>query len=122
MKRKLILDIPWVGPSMNAIWAGKHWSYRQNVAIEGHKAVKIAIKQAGKVEPFTTPVDIHYEPYVKGRGFDTSNYAVTCKAIEDGLVEFDVLEDDTPKFVRRVSIDPPQKDKVNHMIVTIQEV
>ena len=47
---EVTLEIPWVGPSMNKIWAGVHWSKRKQYADEAHKAVHIAVKMS-KIKP-----------------------------------------------------------------------
>lgn len=114
--RTVIIFVPWIGPSMNKIWAGCHWSARKKIADAGHKAVIVALSKYSSIalgfdenarpNPFTGPVSLEYTPYHAGRHYDLSNYAVTCKAIEDGLVLSGFLSGDSQKVVRRMTINP----------------
>ncbi|WP_339118844.1 hypothetical protein [Halomonas sp. BMC6] len=42
---------------------------------------------------------------------DTSNYSISMKHIEDGLVAAGLLPDDRGQYVRRVILDPPEVDR-----------
>jgi len=98
------IEVPWVGPTMNKIWAGIHWRKRKEIADDAHLAVRAAIN--GK-KRFQGPVTIDYYPFIKGRRYDLTNYALTCKGIEDGLVLCGIIQGDSFKYVRRVTIHPP---------------
>ena len=102
------INVAWIGPSMNRIWSGVHWSKRKNFADEAHTAVAIAVKQQ-KIQPFPGAVELEVTPIHSGRHYDVSNYSLTCKAIEDGLVECGVLVGDSPRFVRKVSYFAPER-------------
>jgi len=105
---------------MNTIWAGKHWSFRKRIADEAHLAVKVA---TGRVKPFLGPVSIEFMPKHKGRLYDVSNYAVTCKACEDGLVLAGILMGDSAKIVEKITIYKPEKVKCqSYMLVRITEI
>lgn len=100
--------IPWVGPSLNVIWAGMHWAKRKKIADEGHLACLVARKL---VLPWEC-VRLEFEPQIcKGRLYDCTNYALTAKVIEDGLVSVGVLQGDTAKHVARVTLCQPQRTK-----------
>lgn len=117
MRTESIL-IPWLGPSLNSVYAGKHWSVRKKVADEGHKACLVA----RTVKPFSVPVSLYFQP-VLGKGvrtLDCSNYALAAKIIEDGLVRCGVLKDDTPQYVRSIAILAPERGKQTGMKVTIE--
>ena len=118
--RAVTLKVPYVGPSLNSIYAGVHWKKRKDQADEAHLCVKLSLKG---VEPFTKPVHLNFQPLHKGRGYDVSNYAYTAKLIEDGLVLCGVIPDDTCKWVKRITIDEPIKVKGESLtVVTIVEV
>ena len=117
--RSETLNVPYIAPSLNSIYSGVHWSKRKKQADEAHLAVKIA---ASKVKPFDKPVQLNFQPIVKGRGYDVSNYAYTVKLIEDGLVQCGILPDDTVKWVKRITIMEPIKAKESSMVVTIVEL
>lgn len=104
-----VIDVPWIGPSLNKIWAGVHWSKRKKIADEAHQAVLVAIRN---VVPFTGPVTLAYFPFIgKGKRYDLTNYAVTIKGIEDGLVGYKIIESDSFKVVQRVTIHQPELTK-----------
>ena len=96
------IRIPWIGGSMNTIWAGVLWSKRNAMKDDGAKACMVAMRN---IKPFSNPVRLEFRPVVgKGRrSYDVSNYALTNKVIEDCLVKFKILEDDTPKFVTQIT-------------------
>jgi len=113
------MTIPWVGPTLNSLWSGKHWSFRKQVADSGHKAV---ITAKNGVEPFYEPVELEFRFHIKGRRFDCSNMAVTIKAIEDGLVLCGIIPNDGPNDVRKITIYAPEKSKTqSYTIVKIKE-
>ena len=109
--------MPFIGKSLNAIYAGIHWSVRKKHADEAHSAVAIAVMG---IKPFTTPVHLEFQPVVKGRGYDVMNYSYSAKLIEDGLVCAGILEDDTVAYVKQIAILAPIKTKAqSSMCVTI---
>lgn len=113
--------IEYMGPTLNSIYAGVHWSKRNKEAEIGHRAVSLV-----KVSPFAKPVILTFQPVVGkgGRIRDCSNYSYTAKIIEDGLVQGGVIENDTPEFVQGFAIDAPVVDRsrASGMWVTIKEV
>ena len=115
------IKVPYIGPSLNSIYAGIHWSKRKKHADAAHMAVKVSCKG---INCFSKPVLLDFQPLHRGRGYDVSNYAYTVKLLEDGLVQCGILEDDTNKFVRGITIHPPiklKKPDENCMVVTIVE-
>lgn len=109
--------IPWMGPSLNQIWAGVHWRKRKMIADDGHRACLVA----KHIKTFRRPVRLTFQPEVKGRAYDCCNYALTNKVIVDGLVMIGVLIDDTPVYVHGVETLTPRKAKHPGMWVTILE-
>ena len=114
-----IIKAPYVGPSLNKIYAGIHWTKRKRHADDAHLAIKAVQKG---VKPFTKPVSLDFQPMHKGRGYDVSNYAYSVKLLEDGLVQAGILGGDSVKFVTRIVIHQPIKIKTDSMmVITIVE-
>ncbi len=113
--------IEFMGPSLNSIYAGVHWSERKKQADAGHLAVSLV-----KIKPFDKPVTLTFQPVAgkRDRIRDCSNYSYAAKIIEDGLVKTGVLEDDSPEFVKGFGIDEPVIDRARYsgMWVLIKEV
>lgn len=113
--------VPFMGPSTNSIYAGVHWSKRNEQADEGHLAVKTI-----RIEPFSKPVRLTFIPIVGkgGKVRDCSNYSYTAKIIEDGLVKAGILKDDTPDWVKGFEVVEPHIDRKQQsgMWVYIEEI
>ena len=109
--------IPYVGPTLNKIWAGiNHWE-RTKLGNEAHALCKSAMKD---IKPFNLPVHLEFTPTlgrVKGKrgklrqktAFDCSNYAISNKLIEDALIVAGIIENDSPKFVHSVKTCRPER-------------
>ena len=123
MAREEKVFVSWVAPSLNRVYAGVHWRTRKAWADEGHLAVKAAVGRS--LKKFDSPVSLEFTP-IRGAGkkkaYDISNYALTIKIIEDGLVWCGVLVDDTNKWVRRVITNAPIKGEETGMVVVIKEI
>lgn len=119
--REVEIFIPFMGPSTNKIYAGEHWAKRKKQADLGHSAVK-----AAGIEPFMRPVHLTFTPVLgkRARARDCSNYSYTVKLIEDGLVAAGVIINDTPDYVKGISIMAPvvNRAKPSGMILYIEEV
>ena len=115
--------IPIMGPSLNQLYAGVHWAKRKKMADKVHDVVASVV---GKSEQFTKPVNIIATPIAGKRHVmrDTSNYAYTYKMIEDGLVRAGLLQDDSRRFVRDVTIKAAVEDRagLSGMIIKIEEI
>ena len=80
------------------------------------------------MKPHTKPVLLSFKAYVRIRGrqklYDPTNYATSAKIIEDCLVTFGILPNDTSEFVRGVFLAPPERidSGDSYMLVTIQEI
>jgi len=106
----MIVFVPYLGPSTNAIYAGIHWSRRKKAKDDALKATMAAV--AG-MTPMTRQVDLVFRPRL-GKGHrkrDTSNNSMTAKLIEDALVKAGILSDDTEQYVRRVTLEPAEIDR-----------
>ena len=114
--------VPYLGPSLNEIYGGMHWTKRAKHAKKGHYAAALAMRGIEKIQH---PVSLTFQP-ILGKGTtsrDCSNYAYAVKLIEDGIVRAGVIEDDSPKYVTSVTILAPVRDRArgNGMIVSIKE-
>ena len=87
--------------SWNRFYSGMHWTVRKEEADRVHDLVGWAVKEQCPDLKFTSRVDIHITAYFKGRALDADN--ITAKLFIDGLVHAGVIENDTRKFVRRVT-------------------
>jgi len=112
--------VPWMGPSSNECYSGRHWAKRNKDAHDGHLVTLIACKG---VDPIACPVVLIFTPFVgKGqRRFDTSNYSYSAKIIEDGLVLAGVLEGDGPDQVLFAGINTPIRREDNGFLVQVFE-
>lgn len=120
--------VPYLGPSLNSIYAGVHWSKRKKDVKHAHLMTKMAcrkMEERGALEKIDGPVRLVFRP-VLGRGVrarDCSNYAYSAKMIEDGFVRAGVLNDDSIKYVKSFEILEPVRDKElgSGMLVTIEK-
>ena len=116
------LKIDYIGPSLNKIYAGIHWSKRKKDADAAHLAVKIAAKGCSLS---AKPVVLVFQPMIRGRAYDVSNYAYTVKLLEDGLVHSGVLADDTNKYVQGIIMLSPikiKKPEQSYMEIELREI
>lgn len=119
------IKVPWIGPSMNTICNSRHWSHYNKAKKAGGVACHIVMRN---IPPFTTPVKLEFMAIVKHNKsnpelfmYDCSNYALTNKIIEDCLVRFKILEDDTRKYVVGVNTLPPIRGDESFMTLKIIE-
>lgn len=87
--------------SLNAYYAGKHWSVRKKDADFWHLLVLEAmcrLKRSQQVTMAQTPVMISC--YFND-SLDCSNHAAMVKMIEDAL-KGTVIQDDSPKYVKGI--------------------
>ena len=106
--RSEVFYIPYQGPSTNAIYAGQHWSRRQQAKDEAREVVLAHVS----TEPFSDPVALQFVPVIGkgGRARDLSNYSYGIKLIEDSLVASGILVDDTDRYVQSIRVFQPVKD------------
>lgn len=115
------LFVPWLGPSLNSIYAGIHWAKRKKHADAAHWAVKEAVLRNG-INSIKSPVGLSFTPVLgKGkRALDCSNYGYAVKLLEDGLVRAGVLVDDTNQYVVATCTTKPVRGKATGMIIQIE--
>lgn len=91
--------------SLNSQLGRVHWTTRsrQNQAFQ--LAVLVAARQS-QISAFPGPFPCHieYRFKMRGRGLDSSNLAYMAKLVEDGLVHCGIIPDDSPKYVRSMTL------------------
>ena len=97
-------------PNLNTVIAAtkKHWSHYSKEKKKWTQMVRVeALSQ--RIAPITQPVWVRSEYYSKNRRADPDGIRIAAKYILDGLVEANVLPDDSQKwiigFVDRFSVD-----------------
>lgn len=85
--------------SLNAIYAGKHWSKRKEDAEYLHNTVRYALAEQGiRPKLYDRPVSITF--YWDDR-LDIDNHAYIAKGITDALKGY-LINDDDRRFVKEV--------------------
>lgn len=85
--------------SANRAYAGMHWAKRKVLADEYHMAL---IEH--RLTRIPTPCDLHFTFEFQGRALDVSNCFLMAKMLEDGMVQWGMFPDDTPKYVQSITI------------------
>ena len=97
-------------PNLNTVIAAtkRHWSHYSKEKKMWTQTVRMEAL-AQKMTPVTQPVWVRSEYYSKNRRADPDGIRIAAKYILDGLVEANVLPDDSQKwiigFVDRFSVD-----------------
>lgn len=111
------IKIPIIKLSTNIIYAGKHWRTRAK-----HKESYLLLCNIFKNYNFIEDkIDLHIDFYFKGRALDSSNCSYMGKLIEDCLVHYKVIKDDTIKYVSCFSVRSHNKSKEDYAIIQIKE-
>lgn len=101
--------------SSNKIYAGCHWRTRAKLKGDYLLITKAPFKALTPVEG---KVDISFTFFFTGRALDSSNCSYMAKMLEDCLVSYGVLKNDTIEFVGKVSMEAVKiKEKVNDYCV-----
>lgn len=108
-----LLDLPKI--STNKIYAGVHWTGRKHQKDLYLMATKYDMKKIEKIE---SKVDLEFIFYFKSRVLDSSNCSYMGKLLEDCLVAHGVLQDDTIKYVGKVSYQSFKGDQ-NKTVIKI---
>ena len=96
--------------SLNAYYAGKHWSVRKKDADFWHMLVLEAMHRTKQ------PVVMAEKPVMISvwfhDGLDCSNHAAMVKMIEDALKD-KIIKDDSPKYVKGIYIGFHDKPNIH---------
>lgn len=82
--------------SLNAIYSGIHWAKRKKQKKFIKKIVQLSLNSKNLRE-FSVPVSIKMQFNSR---LDVSNHGYLFKMIEDCIVEFGIIKDDSDKFVK----------------------
>lgn len=105
-------------PSLNAWYAGSHWSKRKETADTWHGLMLAAFVDAKLPKPLKWPVSLNVTEYCKGNVRDSDASCVAAKLCGDSLVAHGYLPDDSPEYVSHVVLRC-EKGKVNKTVITI---
>ena len=95
--------------SSNKIYAGIHYRVRKKLKDDYLLLTKKLFKS---LNPVKGKVNIDFTFYFSSTCLDSSNCSFMAKMLEDSLVTYGVLENDTIKFVGKVSLEAVKiKDK-----------
>ena len=111
---KIPLEIDSKKWSLNKIYAGVHWSVRAKDKEYIRQLVRSAI---GIRKPYEKPVLIKM---AFNSGLDVSNHAYLFKMIEDALVKCKLINDDTDKYVKSITMEKQKEFK--GVIVEVEEL
>lgn len=87
--------------SLNAYYAGKHWSVRKKDADFWHSLVFVSLHNLKLKQPITMATEPVEITVLFNDGLDCSNHAAMVKMIEDAL-KGTIIQDDSPKYVRSI--------------------
>lgn len=107
-----LFDLPKI--STNKIYAGVHWRQRKQQK-DQYLILTNSFKKLDKIEK---KIELEFIFYFKSRALDSSNCSYMGKLLEDCLVAHGVLQDDTIKYVGKVSYQSFKGDQ-NKTIIKI---
>lgn len=93
--------LPIIKKSLNSIYSGMHWKKRADLK---DAYLSLLRNKLSVLEPVTRKVDLNFTFYFKTTPLDSSNCAFMVKMIEDCLVHYGVLKNDTIEYVGKVSM------------------
>lgn len=111
---RYIIPLTSVKVSTNKIYAGIHWSRRKEIKDSIYQLTKWFCRPIQEVKSY--PVEISYQFFYRIKPLDTLNNAFMAKCIEDSLVSLGAIKDDSPRYVKKASIEvssfsPPEEKK-----------
>lgn len=127
--KKQAMFIDYIGMSINDFYK-LHYVQKSKSKDICMKHVKEAIEEYN-ISVINYPVKITFQPVLGNnlsgrckRGYDIVNYAATIKMIEDSLVQLNILENDSNKYVYAHTCEKPITDRTllrTGMLVIIEE-
>jgi hypothetical protein len=110
----IIIDLP-KPPSLNMIYAGKHWAVRKKYKDEYKKIIRERLAEMDSFHCEAYSLDIRYNSRL-----DIDNCILVSKFLSDTLVEDGCVEDDSPKYFKEIRIKFDKEIEKNHYIVKIK--
>lgn len=95
---KITLELP-KPPSLNKIYAGKHWAVRKKYKDDYKKICTEALNEYDSFVAEEFYFDISYNSRL-----DIDNGILVSKFLADTLVSEGIVQDDSPKYYKKVSI------------------
>jgi hypothetical protein len=109
----ITLELP-KPPSLNKIYAGKHWAVRKKYKDDYKKICAEALCEYDSFVAEEFYFDISYNSRL-----DIDNGILVSKFLADTLVSEGIVQDDSPKYYKKVSIRYDQDLPKNTYIVNI---
>lgn len=109
----VILTLP-PPPSLNKLYSGKHWTYRKKAKDDYKKIVIAELEKIDKFNAKAITMDICYNSR-----YDVDNGILVSKFVADTLKEQCIIEDDSPKYYKKLKITFDQTIPKNTYIVKI---
>lgn len=109
----ITLELP-KPPSLNKIYAGKHWAVRKKYKDDYKKICAEALSEYDSFVAEEFYFDISYHSRL-----DIDNGILVSKFLADTLVSEGIVQDDSPKYYKKVSIRYDQDLPKNTYIVNI---
>ena len=111
---EVILNLP-KPPSLNAFYAGRHWTARTRAKESYFKSIEEELKDVSKFTTERFSLSVRYNCR-----FDVDNSIICIKFLADYLRNNDYVTDDTPKyFMKQSTAFDPSLDK-NQFVATIK--
>lgn len=104
------ITIPALPPSLNAYYAGVHWSKRKKDADQWHMAFGMAYKAAQLPTLLQYPITLSCTLFSKGNARDADNCVIGSKFAGDALVKYGYLPDDSPKYISTVILNSKKSE------------
>jgi len=104
------VTVPALPPSLNAYYAGAHWSKRKRDADEWHLAFGMAYKAAKLPTMLQYPITLSCTLFCKGNVRDADNSVIGAKFAGDALVEYGYLPNDTPQYIPTVILSSKKSE------------
>lgn len=96
------ITIPIIKVSSNTIYSGKHWTFRDNLKKD---YLLLTANYFKKLKPCTSKINLDFKFYFKGKTLDSSNCSFMIKMIEDCLTHYNIIKDDTIKYIGKISVE-----------------
>lgn len=97
-RTEIVLTLP-KPPSLNKIYAGKHWAVRKKYKDDYKSICEVALQRHDKFTCETIRLDIRYNSRL-----DIDNGILVSKFLADTLVSLEIIKDDNPKYYDQVKI------------------
>jgi hypothetical protein len=110
--------------SLNSISQADHWA-RSKEAAAWRELTAWYLKSDRRVRdqgPLRPDYDIFVTHFYRSRPMDHGNVIIASKAMLDEIHARGVIVDDSPKYVRNLTYERPQKDTIDGIHIRIVEV